>query len=186
MSDNRNKPGATVNESTRHTQRAWLGYAVVATADNLVIRPPIASVGVVGLFLLLSVLLPWSLVAMGLLDRRLLSQFSLMMGGGITFFVILLCRWRTLDRTTDSVRYFPWRLCALTAIRGVRAVERRVGKRNLERAWAVELELEGATQVRFAGFAYWRLGTPQALALATIVGEWLNVPVTEEKLNPAA
>src|SRR5204862_2344365 len=116
------------------------------------------------------------------LDRGLLTQFSLMLAGGITFFAILLCRWWALDRTTDSVRYFPWRLCGLTAIRGVRVVERRVGKRNLGRAWTVELELEGGAQVRFAGFAYSRLGTPEALALTTIVGEWLKVPVTERKL----
>ncbi|MGE5195105.1 MAG: hypothetical protein ACM3U2_21635 [Deltaproteobacteria bacterium] len=131
-------------------------------------------------------LLPWAMVDAGLLDRALVTPISLMMAGGIMFFAILLGRWWTLDRTTDSVRYFPWRLCALTAIRGVRVLERRVGKRNLERAWTVELELDGGTQVRFAGFAYWRLGTPQALALATIIGEWLNVPVTEEKLSPAA
>jgi len=174
------------NESPGRTKRTWLGHAVVATADNLVIRPPIAFFGVVGLFLLASVLLPWSMVEMGLLDRELLTQISLMMAGGISFFTVLLCRWWTLDRTTDSVRYFPWRLCAVTAIRGVRIVERRVGKRNLERAWTVELELEGGAQVRFAGFAYSRLGTPQALALATIIGEWLNVPVTEERLSPVA
>src|SRR5258708_35824421 len=96
MSDDRNKPGAMPDGSPGHTKRAWLGYAVVATADKLVIRPPIASVGVVVLFLLLSVLLPWSMVAIGLLDRGFLTPFSLMLVGGITFFMILLCRWRTL------------------------------------------------------------------------------------------
>src|SRR5438094_10058808 len=113
------------DESPGQTKRTWLGYAVVATADTLVIRPPIAAFGVVGLFLLLSVLLPWIMVEVGLLDRGLLTQFSLMLAGGITFFAILLCRWWALDRTTDSVRYFPWRLCALTALRGVGRVARR-------------------------------------------------------------
>ncbi|MGE5195104.1 MAG: hypothetical protein ACM3U2_21630 [Deltaproteobacteria bacterium] len=42
MSDDRNKSSATANESTGRTKRTWLGCAVVATADNLVIRPPIA------------------------------------------------------------------------------------------------------------------------------------------------
>src|SRR5438067_2022988 len=172
------------NESPGQTRRTWLGYAVVATADKLVIRPPIASFGVVGLFLLLSVLLPWIMVEAGLLDRALLTQFSLMLAGGITFFAILLCRWWTLDRTTDSVRYFPWRLCALTAIRGVRIVERRVGKLHLGRTYTVDLDLEGGARVRFAGSFHLRLGTPQALALATLIGEWLNVPVTEEHLSP--
>ena len=84
------------------------------------------------------------------------------------------------------MRYFPWRLCALTAIRGVRVVERRVGKRNLERTYTVDLDLEGGAQVRFAGFSYSRLGDPEALALATMIGEWLHVPVAEKKLSPAA
>jgi hypothetical protein len=47
------------------------------------------------------------------------------------------------------------------------------------------LDLESGAQVRFAGFSYERLGTPQALALATIIGEWLNAPVTQENLSRA-
>jgi hypothetical protein len=174
------------NESPRPTTQTWLGCTVVATADRLVIRPPFVYYGVAGLFLLLSVLLCWIMVEVGLLDRGLLTQVSSMGAAGILFFASLLGRWWTLDRTTDSVRYFPWRLCALTAIRGVRIVERRVGKLRLERAWTVDLDLEGGAQVRFAGFFYFRLGTPQALALAAIIGEWLNVLVTQENLIPAA
>jgi hypothetical protein len=63
-------------------------------------------------------------------------------------------------------------------------VERRVGKRRLERAFTVDLELETGRLVRFAGFTYSRLGSPQALELAAIIGEWLNVPVTELNLTP--
>jgi hypothetical protein len=174
------------NDHPRPTDRTWLGYAVVATADRLVIRAPLGSYGVVALFLLLSLLLPWGMVAVGLLDRALLTPATLMLAAGLVFFVALLGRWWTLDRTTDSVRYFPWWLCALTTIRGVRVVERRVGKLNLGRTYTVDLDLQGGAQVRFAGFSYSRLGTPQALALATILGEWLNVPVTQENLSPAA
>ncbi len=174
------------NEPHGPTRRTWLGCTVVATADRLVIRPPIGYYVVGALLLLLSVLLPRIMVELGLLDRAVLTPTSWMLAAGMMFFVTLWGRWWTLDRTADSVRYFPWRLCALTAIQGIRVVQRRVGKRNLERAWTVELELDGGTQVRFAGFAYWRLGAPQALALATIIGEWLNVPVTEERLRPAA
>jgi hypothetical protein len=174
------------NEPPRPTKRTWLDYAVVATADRLVIRPPIGSYGVIGLFLVLSMLLPWIMVEVGLLDRALLTPASAMLAAGLVFFVALLSRWWTLDRKTDLVRYFPWRLCAPTAIRGVRVVERRVGKLRLERTYAVDLDLEGGAQVRFAGFSYSRLGSPQALALATILGEWLNVPVTQENLSPAA
>jgi len=174
------------NESPGPTRRTWLDYSVLTTADRLVIRPPLACLGVAGLFLLLSVLLPWIMVELGLLDRAILAQISAMLAAGILFFMVLLCRWWTLDRTTNAVRYFPWRLCALTAIQGVRIVERRVGKRLLEITYTVDLDLEGGAQVRFAGFAYWRLGTPQARALATIIGQWLNVPVKEEHLSPAA
>ena len=53
-------------------------------------------------------------------------------------------------------------------------------------AYTVDLDLEGGDRVRFAGFSYARLGTPEALALATTIGEWLSVPVTEENLRPAA
>src|SRR5262249_3538833 len=141
---------------------------------------------VIGLFLVLSMLLPWIMVEVGLLDRALLTPASAMLAAGLVFFVALLSRWWTLDRKTDSVRYFPWRLCALTAIRGVRLVERRGGKLRTERTYTVDLDLEGGARVRFAGFSYSRLGSPQALALATILGEWLNVPVTEENLSPAA
>jgi hypothetical protein len=177
---------AMANESPGPTKHTFLDCTVVATDDRLVIRPPIGYYVVAGLFLLLSVLLTRIMVEVGWLDRGLLTPCSLMGAAGVVFFASLLGRWWTLDRTTDSVRYFPWRLCAVTAIRGVRVVERRVGKRRLERAWTVDLDLEGGAQVRFAGFFYARLGTPQALALATMIGEWLNVPVTEEKLSPVA
>jgi hypothetical protein len=156
---------------------------IVASADRLVIRPPSAYYVVGGLFLLLSVLLPWIMVELGLLDRGILMPVSLMLAAGILFFVTLLGRWWTLDRSTNSVRYFPWRLCMLTAIRGVRVVERRTGKLHLGRTYTVDLDLESGTLVRFAGFSYFKLGTPQALALATIIGEWLKVPVTEEHLS---
>ncbi len=174
------------NESSGPTKRTWLGCTVVATADRLVIRPPIAYYVVAGLLLLLSVLLLRIMAELGLLDRAILTPVSLMMAAGILFFVTLLGRWWALDRTTDSVRYFPWRLCALTAIRGVRIVERRIGKLHLSRTYTVDLDLEAGAQVRFAGFSYLRLGTPQAQALATMVGEWLKVQVTEEHLSPAA
>jgi hypothetical protein len=174
------------NESPRQTNRTFLDCAVVATADRLVIRPPLGYYGVAGLFLLLSVLLPWIMVELGLLDRALLTPCSAMAATGVVFFASLLGRWWTLDRAADSVRYVPRRLCALTAIRGVRVVERRVGKLRLGRAWTVELALEGGAEVRFAGFGYAWLGAPQALALAAIIGEWLNVPVAEEPLSPAA
>lgn len=174
------------NESPGMTDRTFLDCAVVATADRLVIRPPVACYVVSGLFLLFSALLPWAMAEAGLLDRALRTQCSSMAAAGVAFFTTLWGRWWTLDRTTDSVRYFPRRLCALTAVRGVRVVERRVGKRLQERAWTVELDLEGGAQVRFAGFSYSRLGTPQARDLAAILGEWLNVPVTEEPLSPAA
>jgi hypothetical protein len=109
-----------------------------------------------------------------------------MLATGVLFFVILLGRWWTLDRTADSVRYFPWRLCAVSAIRGVRVVERRIGKLNLGRAYTVDLDLAGGSTVRFAGFSYARLGAAEALNLATIIAEWLNVPVTQESLSPVA
>src|SRR5262245_23494383 len=175
-----------VNESAGPTKRTWLGCTVMATADRLVIRMPIGHYGIVGLFVLVSLLLPWVMVEVGLVDGANLTEVTLMMAAGLVFFVALLGRWWTLDRTTDSVRYFPWRLCALSAIRGVRVVERRVGKRNLEIAYTVDLDLEGRTQVRFAGFFYSQLGPPEALALATMIAEWLNVPVTEEHLSPAS
>jgi hypothetical protein len=174
------------NESPRPTNRTWLDYTVAATADRLVIRPPGRYYGVAGLFVLLSLLLPWVMAEVGLVDRALLPQLTSMLAAGLLFFVALWGRWWTLDRTADSVRYFPWRLCSVTAVRGVRVVERRVGKRRLERAFTVDLDLEGGAQVRFAGFSYSRLGRPEALALATILAEWLNVPVTEENLSPAA
>ncbi len=174
------------DDSPRLTNRTFLDCAVVATTDRLVIRPPIKYYAVAGLFLLLSVLLPWVMVEAGLLDRALLALLSSMLAAGIVLFTALLGRWWTLDRTADSVRYFPRRLCAVTAIRGVRVVERRVGKLRLGRAYTVDLDLEGGAQVRFAGSFHLRLGTPQALALATMIGEWLNVPVTQENLNPAA
>lgn len=174
------------NASPGLTKRTWLGHTVVATADRLVIRPPIAYYVVAGLFLLLSVLLPWIMAEVGLLDRGIVTPVSWMWAAGTMFFVTLLGRSWTLDRTTDSVRYFPWWICTLTAIRGVRIVERRVGKLRLGRAYTVDLDLEGGAQVRFAGSMHLRLGTPQALALATIVGEWLNVPVTENHLSFAA
>jgi hypothetical protein len=173
------------NEPPGPTKRTFLDYTVAATADRLVIRPPIGCYVVTGLFLLLSVLLPWVMVEAGLLDRALLTQVLASGAAGIVFFTALWCRWWTLDRKADSVRYFPWRICALTAIRGVRVVERRVGKRNLEIAYTVDLDLEGGARVRFAGSFHERLGTPQARALARIIGEWLNVPVTEEHLSPA-
>jgi hypothetical protein len=172
------------NEHPKPAKRLWLDCPVVATPDRLVIRPPAAYYAATGVFLLLSWLLPWLMVKLGLLDRAILPQLSLMMAGGILFFSVLLGRWWTLDRRADSVCYFPWRLCALSAVRGVRVVERRVGKKNLGRAHTVDLELEGGKQVRFAGFSYSRLGAPQALALAAILGEWLNVPVTRHDLTP--
>ena len=173
------------NDPPNPTKRLWLDCPVVATAGRLVIRPPIAYYVVTGLFVLLSWLLPWVMVELGLLDRAILTQLSLMLGGGVLLFSALLGRWWTLDRTADSIRYFPWRLCAQSAVRSVRVVERRVGKRNLQRAYTVDLELESGKQIRFAGFSYSRLGAPQALDLAAILGEWLNVPVTRQDLSPA-
>jgi hypothetical protein len=174
------------NESPRLTNCTFLDCTVVASADRLVIRPPVGYYVVAALFLLLSLLVPWIMVELELLDRALLTPCSAMAAAGVVFFASLWGRWWTLDRTGDSVWYFPWRLCALTAIRGVRVVERRVGKLRLGRAWTVELDLEGGGQVRFAGFSYAQLGTAAALALAKMIGEWLNVPVTEENLSPAA
>jgi hypothetical protein len=133
------------NEPLRLRNRTFLDCTVVANADRLVIRPPIGYYGVAGLFLLLAGLLPWIMVEVGLLDRALPMPLSVMGAAGILFFTILLGRWWTLDRTTDSVRYFPWRLCALTAVRGVRVVERRVGKLHLGRAYTVDLDVEGGT-----------------------------------------
>src|SRR5262245_6151906 len=131
------------NESAALSKRTWLGCPVVASADRLVIRPPVAYYVAGVLFLLLTVLLPWVMAEVGLLDRGIRAPVSAMWSAGILFFWTLLGRWWTLDRKSDSVRYFPWRLCSLSAVRGIRVVERRVGKRNLERAWTVDLDLEG-------------------------------------------
>ena len=91
------------NESPGPTKRTWLDCPVVATADRLVIRPPIGYFGVAGLFLLFSLLLPWIMAEVGLLDRVIRMRCSLMAAAGVMFFAILLGRWWTLDRTTGQL-----------------------------------------------------------------------------------
>jgi len=137
--------------------------------------------------LLVAVLGPWIMLEAGLLNRESLTVASLMMAAGMLFFLLLWGRWWTLDRKANSVRYFPWRLCALADVRGVRVVQRRVGKYNASVAYAVDLELQGGAAVRFAGFWYAPLwARAEALALATTLGDWLDVPVTEQDLTAAA
>jgi hypothetical protein len=159
---------------------------VLINADRLVIRPPRGFWGIVALFPVISVLLPWGMAELGLLDRTIWKMFAPMLVTVLMSFAIVLGRSWTLDRKRDLVCYFPWRLCKIAAILGVRIVERRVGKLRLSRAWTVELDLEGGTQVRFAGFWHSQLGQTEAMAMATLIGEWLNVPVTQEDLRPAA
>jgi hypothetical protein len=174
------------HEPRELTKRTCNDYTVLSTAERLVIRPPRAFWVVAALFPPISVLLPWGMAEFGLLDRAIWSMFPPMLATVLMSFAIILGRWWTLDRKCDSVRYFPWRLCKLTAIRGVRIIERRVGKLRLSRAWTVDLDLEGGSQVRFAGFWHSRLGLEQAMAMATLIGEWLNIPITQEHLRPVA
>jgi hypothetical protein len=173
------------NESPEQTKRTLHGHTVVTTTDRLVIRMPVVGYFVILGFYLLAVLVPWVMTETGLLGRDLLKILPPMAAAGWTPFVILLGRWWTFDRKANSIRYFPWRLCALTDVRGVRVVERHAGKRNLDRAYSIELDREGKSSVRLMGFIYAPLlGAAETLDYARAVGDWLNVPVKEEYLNP--
>jgi hypothetical protein len=175
------------NESPEPTKRTVSGHLFVTTADRLVIRMPVAGYFILLGFYLLCVLLPWGMVETGLLGRDVLHIMPPMMAAGWTPFVILLGRWWTFDRRSNSIWYVPWRLCTLTDVRGLRVVERHAGKRNLDRVYSVEMDREGKSSVRLIGFIYAPLrGRAETLAIATAVGEWLNVPVKEEYLTPAA
>jgi hypothetical protein len=175
------------NESPDRTKRDLCGYTVVTTADRLVIRMPVVGSFIMLGVYLLAVLIPWVLAETGLVGRDLLKILPPMAAAGWTPFVILLGRWWTFDRKANSIWYVPWRLCTLSDVRGVRVVERHAGKRNLERAYSVELDREGKSSVRLMGFIYAPIrGAAEALAFATAVGDWLKVPVKEEYLSPAA
>jgi hypothetical protein len=66
-------------------------------------------------------------------------------------------------------------------------VQRRAGKYGSMIAYAVDLDLEGGSQVRVAGFCYAPFWDPaEAQAFARTVGDWLNVPVEEQIASPAA
>lgn len=165
------------------TQRDLLGYVVVESADRLVIRVPIISYfAVLGLYLL-GLVAHGIAIAVGFLDLPTLWIMQPMMAAGFLFFTLLLCRGWTLDRKADSVRYFPWYLCKLSEIRGIRIVERRAGKYGHARVWTVELELKDGSQVRFAGFHYAQLGRDEARAMAAAISDWLRVSVTEVPLQ---
>jgi hypothetical protein len=175
------------NEPLEQTKRTIHGHVFVTTADRLVIRPPLGAVAVILGFYVLCVLLPWGMVETGLVGRDVLHILPPMMAAGWTPFVILLGRWWTFDRRSNAIRYFPWRLCTITDVRGVRVVERRAGKRNLDRVYSIELDREGKSSVRLMGFIYAPLrGRVETLDYAKAVGEWLGVPVREEYLNSAA
>jgi hypothetical protein len=169
------------------TKHAWRDYVFVTAADRLVIRIPLFGyVAFAGLYLL-TVLAELAMAEVGWMDRESLPVLLSMMTAGVVLILLLWGRWWTLDRGADAVRYFPWRLCKVSAVRGVRVVERRTGKRNLGRAFAVDLDLEGGARVRFAGFVYAPLWLrEEALVLATVLGDWLNVPVSQDYLSPAA
>ena len=174
------------NNSPERTKRTVRGHVFVTTADRLVIRPPLGAIPVIVGFYVLCVLLPWVMVETGLLGRDVLNILPPMAAAGWTPFVILLGRWWTFDRKANAIWYFPWRLCTLTDVRGARVVERRAGKRNLDRVYSIELDREGKSSVRLMGFIYAPLrGAAEALDSARAVGDWLNVPVKAEYLNPA-
>ena len=96
---------AMANEPSRTDRRTWLGCNVVATADRLVIRPPIGVYGAPRFFCCYRCS-SWIAVEVGLLDRRPDPDLGAV-GGGHTILSSLLGRWWTLDRKADSVRYFP-------------------------------------------------------------------------------
>src|SRR5947209_7879103 len=155
------------NDFPEPTKRTIHGHTIVTTADRLVIRPPLSAVLVIVGFYVLCVLLPWGMVETGLVGRDVLHILPPMMAAGWTPFVILLGRWWTFDRRSKAIRYVPWRLCTLTDVRGVRVVERRAGKRNLDRVYSIELDREGKSSVRLMGFIYAPLrGASEALDYA--------------------
>src|SRR5262249_48118607 len=155
--------------SPERTKRTIHGFLFVTTADRLVIRPPLVGYVILLGFYLLCVLLPWLMVETGLVSRDLLKFMPLMMAAGWTPFVILLGRWWTFDRRSNAIWYVPWRLCTLTDVRGIRVVELHAGKRNLDRAFSVELDREGKSSVRLMGFIYAPLrGAAEALDYARV------------------
>lgn len=169
------------------TKCARHGFVLVMTADKLIVRGPLIAY-VVGLGMyLLAMLALWIMIQIGLLNADSAWILPPLMAAGWFPMVILWGRWHTFDRRANTVRYFPWRLCALTSVRAVSVIQHRVYRKySYEYFFALSLDLENGKQVRLPGQLSRLWSAEVGRDLAGPMAEWLRVPMHDRSLIPAA